>query len=227
MPVHHPDPERLLEYAAGSASPAMSVLIATHLALCPSCRKSVDRLERMGGAMLESLGEEPGLAAMSHGAFDSLLARLDEGESLQTVPKAPAFDPLPGVELPEPVRKTLKELGTPLQWKSRGKGIEEAAIPFGQDDAEADKMILLRIQPGQAVLEHTHDGGEELTMVLSGGFSDSSGHYVRGDIQTADDQVVHKPIADEGEVCICLAVVEGSLRFTGTVGRVLNFFIRA
>ena len=39
------------------------------------------------------------------------------------------------------------------------QGIEEAEIPLPDDDDDV-KMSFLRIQPGRAVLEHTHDGGE-------------------------------------------------------------------
>jgi len=225
MPVHHPEPERLLEYAAGAASPAMSVLIAAHISMCPTCRATVERLERLGGQMIESLGEDKDVVSMSSGAFDALLEKLDTPESLPVRTMDADFDPLPGVDLPAPLRETLFDLGHTLEWRSRGKGIEEAEIPL-PDDGDNVKMSFLRIQPGRAVLEHTHDGGEELTMVLAGGFSDEHGHYVRGDVQTGDDELIHKPIADEGEVCVCLAVVEGSLRFTGPVGRVLNLFMR-
>ncbi|MCR9257325.1 MAG: ChrR family anti-sigma-E factor [Alphaproteobacteria bacterium] len=226
MPVHHPEPERLMEYAAGAASPAMDVLIAAHLSLCPTCRKTVERLERMGGHMLESLGSDEDVVSMSPGAFDALLEKLDLPEEAPQAAAGDEIDPLPGVDLPAPIRETLRNLERPLEWRNRGKGIEEAEIPLPVDVDDSVRMSLLRIQPGRAVLEHTHDGGEELTMVLAGGFSDEHGHYVRGDVQTGDDELIHKPIADEGEVCVCLAVVEGNLRFTGPVGRVLNLFMR-
>jgi len=228
MPVHHPDPERLLEYAAGAASPAMDVLIATHISMCPTCRKTVERLEAMGGHMLDSLGEDEAVSTMSPGAFDALLERLDapEGDRPQEIVAEAPSDPLPGVDLPAPVREAVLSQGGVIEWRSLAKGIEEAEIPMPALEGDDVRMTLLRIQPGRAVLEHTHHGGEELTMVLAGGFSDASGHYTRGDVQTGDDSLTHKPIADEGEVCICLAVVEGSLRFTGPVGRVLNLFMR-
>ena len=45
-------------------------------------------------------------------------------------------------------------------------------------------------------------------------------------IAYADDDVDHRPIADEGEDCLCFAVTEGSLRLTGPVGRFFAPFLR-
>ena len=72
---------------------------------------------------------------------------------------------------------------------------------------------------------HTHHG-TELTLVLTGGFKDEDGHYVAGDVAFADGDVDHKPIADEGEDCICFAVTAGRLQLTGPVGRWFAPFIR-
>jgi putative transcriptional regulator len=72
---------------------------------------------------------------------------------------------------------------------------------------------------------HTHDGSE-LTLVLAGGFSDESGHFVRGDVAEADPSINHQPVADPGEDCLCLAVTDAPIRLTGPFGRLLNPFLR-
>ena len=51
--------------------------------------------------------------------------------------------------------------------------------------------------------------------MLKGGFTDSTGHYRRGDIAIADSEVDHRPRADDDEDCICFAVSEAPLRLTG------------
>ncbi len=73
-------------------------------------------------------------------------------------------------------------------------------------------MRLLRIPAGKPVPEHSH-GGRELTLVLAGSFSDETGRFARGDIEDADENLEHQPIADEGEDCICLAVTDAPLKF--------------
>src|SRR5580693_5661168 len=56
MPVqHHPDLAHLAGYAAGAIDEAASLLVATHLALCPHCRSVLGRIEAMGGEVLERL----------------------------------------------------------------------------------------------------------------------------------------------------------------------------
>src|SRR5207245_3768 len=55
----HPDDSLLIEYAAGSLDEATALLVATHLALCPDCRRPVRRAEAVGGALLESAPSEP------------------------------------------------------------------------------------------------------------------------------------------------------------------------
>jgi putative transcriptional regulator len=65
-----------------------------------------------------------------------------------------------------------------------------------------------------------------LTLVLAGGFSDASGHYLKGDVAVADPSVDHRPVADAGADCLCLAVTDAPLRLTGRFGRYLNAFLR-
>jgi putative transcriptional regulator len=71
------------------------------------------------------------------------------------------------------------------------------------------------------VPEHTHQG-LELTLVLSGAFSDSTGHYAAGDLQEADNEIQHQPRADAGKDCICLAITEAPLLFKRFAARVVQ-----
>jgi len=81
------------------------------------------------------------------------------------------------------------------------------------------------VKAGAALPQHTHEGAE-YTLLLTGGFSDETGHYRRGDVAIADPSIDHRPVADEGEDCICLAVTDAPLRLTGRFGRYLNFLAR-
>ena len=71
---------------------------------------------------------------------------------------------------------------------------------------------LLKIQPGAAIPHHDHSG-QELTLVLQGGFSDETGVYHRGDVCTGEAGKPHTPVGLEGEPCICFAVSLGGYRF--------------
>ncbi len=58
--------------------------------------------------------------------------------------------------------------------------------------------------------------------MLEGGFSDAYGHYLAGDVSVADSEVTHQPVADDDGDCICLAVTDAPLRFTGPLGSLIN-----
>ena len=63
-------------------------------------------------------------------------------------------------------------------------------------------LRLLLIPAGQAVPEHGHRG-LELTLVLSGAFSDATGHFQAGDLEVADEALGHTPHATD-EVAVHL-----------------------
>jgi putative transcriptional regulator len=212
-PVHHPSEERLLDYASGALPEPMALLVATHLALCPGCRRRVAELEAVGGALLEALPPEP----VGDDSLARLLARLDRDEDAeQAAPVGDPGDPM----LPQPLRAYVGSLDQ-IAWRNLGP-MAEARLLTGFDRFTTR---LLRIGPGTALPHHTHVGSE-LTLVLQGGFSDVTGHYLRGDVAEADSELDHRPVADAGEVCVCLAVTDAPLRLTGWLGRMLNPFIR-
>lgn len=222
LPTHHIGEELLLDYAAGATTEAVSLLIASHLALCPMCRGQLAELEQVGGALLGALpGEEPDDAGL-----EAILARLDEDDEEPTTPvvsmAAPVVAPEAGdgILLPEPLRSYVgTDLGR-LGWKRRMRGLDECVLPVG-----GARVSLMRIHQGAAMPKHTH-AGNELTLVLTGGFTDARGSYLRGDVAVTDQHVDHQPVADLDEDCLCLAVVDAPLRLTGRVTRFLNPFLR-
>ncbi|MEQ8587781.1 MAG: ChrR family anti-sigma-E factor [Thalassobaculaceae bacterium] len=216
-PIHHPDEDVLLEYAAGKASQATSVMVATHLALCPTCRVEVRRLEALGGALVEA--ERP--VAMSAGALTAVLSRLDEADEVIEAP-ADMCDPETRSLIPQPLRGYLGNGLDALPWRTRGIGIREAALDLGDPSI---RTSLVRIAPGCSVLGHTH-GDIETTMVLKGAFNDTTGRYARGDVAVATADLDHAPVAEADEECICLIIVEGGLKFTGPLSRLMNPFVR-
>jgi putative transcriptional regulator len=45
-------------------------------------------------------------------------------------------------------------------------------------------------------------------------------------VAEADHEVDHRPVADEGEDCLCLVVTDAPLKLTGRLGRLVNPFVR-
>lgn len=220
MPTHHPSEELLIDYAAGAAREPVALLVATHLALCPECRAAVARLEALGGALFQDAAPEP-LAADALAQALSSLDAAPEPPAGAATGAASAPEAALDLRVPRPLRDYLGDLDR-AAWRRRGP-IAEAAVLA---DFPGFKTRVLRIPGGTAIPQHTHEGSE-WTLVLAGGFSDSQGHYLRGDVADADAAVEHRPVADAGEECICLAVTDAPLRFTGPMGRVLNLFTRS
>ena len=153
-------------------------------------------------------------------AMDRALARLEVPESLEERPEPAEQQPV-DPRVPRPLRDYLKGSLDALPWKSRGSVAEAEVLT----DFPGIKTRLLRIKGGTALPQHSHEG-MEYTLLLAGGFSDESGHYLRGDVAEADPSVDHRPLADPGEDCICLAVTDAPLRLTGPLGKYFNFFAR-
>ena len=215
---HHLSDEYLVEYAAGSLDDAESIVVSSHICMCPECRARVETYESVGAVLLEG-GETE---AVSNDALDAVMAMIDKPVSARdTGPKPIEFDRATLEMIPPPARAYLPADLAALNWKKLARGVEEAGLV---DDGEM-RVSLLRVRPGRKMPAHTHSG-EEYTLVLDGGYRDAHGHYRRGDIGVADGGVDHAPVADDDRPCLCLLVRKGSARLTGPVGRLLNPFIR-
>ena len=212
---HHPSDELLLDYAAGSLREGWSIAIATHLALCPHCRRQIDVMENVGGSMLGTIEA----SSTAGSAFDDLLRRMEgvPQESPIVAGTAAAKDAGRPV-LPEPLRGYLGCDLDLLRWKRLGRGAYQVLVATRENESV---VRLLRIPAGRPVPAHTH-GGLELTVVLCGAFSDATGEYGSGDIQQADETLRHQPHATPGEDCICLAVTDAPLQFNSLFVRLLQ-----
>lgn len=215
LPTHHLADELLLDYAAGVCDEAVSLLIASHLTLCPSCRTRAEHLDAVGGEMMAALQPQ----AMADDALERLLGRLDEPEA--PAPARPAANANASAVLPRVLQDYVGGSADQIPWKPLGLGVDHCELSV----EGRSRAVLLRVPPGRAVPQHTHEGNEYV-LVLQGGFSDQCGHFGRGDVESADGSVDHRPVADPGEVCICLAVLDGPMRLTSVIGRALNHFIK-
>ena len=65
-----------------------------------------------------------------------------------------------------------------------------------------------------------------MTLVLQGAYRDEMDDFHRGDIEVADEDVRHTPIAFGPEDCICLTATDARLRFTSMLPRLAQPFLR-
>ncbi|MGC8201873.1 ChrR family anti-sigma-E factor [Aliiroseovarius sp. PTFE2010] len=204
---HHISEPLLAAYAAGNLSKPFELVVAAHVSMCDTCRASLSAHESAGGVVMD---------ATSAPVSDDLKARVFDGLDADFL--APAPPKRQGI-YPGPIAELL---GTkPPKWSSLGLGVKQSIL---HDDDHGSARLLL-IPPGQAVPDHGHNG-LELTMVLQGAFHDETGHFGVGDVETADHDLEHTPIADDGLPCICLAATDAPLRFNSMIPRLLQPFFR-
>ena len=212
---HHISDDLLVSYAAGSLAEGWSIAVATHLALCPACRRGLAVAESIGGELIETMADDAAL----DDSWASVRSRLQHPPkrpavgSRQTTPPAGH-----GGGLPEPLRSYVGGDLDTLRWRAVGRGAYQILI--GTADRET-KVRLLRIPAGKPVPEHGH-GGRELTLVLSGSFVDGENVFARGDIEDADASLTHQPIATPEADCVCLAVTDAPLKFRSWIVRAIQ-----
>ncbi len=213
---HHPSEAFLLDYATGAMSEAWCLAVATHLAMCPRCREEVEELEALGGAMLmgmDTMGISSALSEHNAQALSDVPQDLPTHHS--------AIDGTDRPTIPEPLRGYLGGDLADLKWQRFGVGAAQIIVPTGDPNCTAR---LLRIPAGKPVPQHSHNG-LEFTLVLTGSFSDHVGEFGPGDIQEADGDLLHQPRAGAEEDCVCLAITDAPLRFSGLAARLVQPFI--
>lgn len=208
---HHPGDELLLAYGAGTLDEATSLLVATHLALCPRCRRRLDLAESIGG---EWMNRTRANGTVDETGSDSAMAFAPEDDE----PAGPATAGSGPFLLPQPLRGYAGGDAADLGWRAVGGGIRQVRL---KTRGKGAKARLLSIAAGTRVPEHSH-GGEELTLVLAGSLYDRGKWYRRGDVDAADASVVHRPAAGPEQDCICLAAADARLKFSGVIPRLLQ-----
>lgn len=209
---HHIDETWLLAYSSGSLPEGLTLAVATHIAMCDSCRDTVRRFDALGGDVLTSVQPQEDTKSSLAAIFD----RADAIEAQeQSTPK-----PAPSA-LPKPLQCYISGGFDDIKWRSIGMGAKQAIIC---DDGQSTARLLY-IPSGMALPDHGHQG-VEMTVVLQGAFWDGDQRFGAGDVECASPDVEHQPIADIGEDCICLAATDAPLRFKSMLPRLLQPIIR-
>ena len=210
--AHHPDYSWLEQYAAGAVPLPVALCIATHADFCGECRRQIELLQSVGGALLEQLAPTP----VAEDLLQRVLARID------SEPAATAALPQPAEDVPAPLRPLVPQGYDALGWARILPRMRAALLKAGDRSFQS---MLHRVQPGGGVPRHDHRG-LELTVVLRGSFSDEHGVYGPGDFLQCEPGVCHHPVAALHEECLCLTVQQAPVRFTGLFWRLLNPLLR-
>jgi len=214
MPSYHPDTSILNDYAAGSLQTSVAIAVKAHMEMCAECRRQVNQIENTGAFFLES-----SQSSVSGSLFDRLMNRINQDE--QTVANTEAASPATKYEshsgLPTVVQKLLKQPIESINWRKLGKKLRFARIKTGD---HINELAMYHILAGGKVPHHRHKS-DEITLVLKGSFSDEDGVYRKGDFILRTVGEKHSIAATQNEDCLCLAVQEKPIAFTGLF-RLLN-----
>jgi putative transcriptional regulator len=208
---YHPEPENLLTCSAGAMPEALAAVMASHLDMCPDCRREISILESIGGVLLEDL--QPVL--LSHGA---MATAKDGGARIFSSSAAQATD------VPRPIQRFVGPTLGSVRWRRVVPGIWQYAIPLSPPSNSSASLRLMKVSPGLALPDHGHSG-PEMTLILQGAFRDKGVTYRPGDFIELDNSAGHAPIADSSGECICLVATGGRMRFRSFITRTVRRFL--
>jgi putative transcriptional regulator len=221
MIKHHPKFELLQSFVKGELPASLSAGIAIHADMCPECQEKIFQLtEQLSYASFEEayldrfiVEEDDTLDNTDDVDFDQAIAAITESSDIDIVE--------PKVEKTITFKEQVYTLPSVLNNMEFGKkaNIGKLARARIQLDENEIHSSLLHIEPGGSVPEHTHNGFE-LTVLISGTFSDEAGDYEAGDFIMLDKQHQHHPISEQG--CLCFTVANDSLHFTQGINKLLN-----
>lgn len=209
---HHLTEPLLMGYAAGTLPEAFNLVVATHISMCDDCRAALAEYDAVGGEVM--LDAEP--VAVAEDALAATLAMIEAGVG------SPASAPVrqKNSVFPGPLQDYVSGDLDSLKWRKVGGGVSQLVLKISNDAS----VRLLRIPAGTAVPDHGHRG-TELTLVLQGAFTDEEDRFGAGDVEIANEDLHHTPVAEQGMDCICLAATDAPLRFNGLVPRIAQRFI--
>jgi putative transcriptional regulator len=213
---HHLSDTTLGAFTAGTLMESISLVVASHLSLCRVCQAKHNQLEYIGGMHLL----QGPTSTLSDGFLQKTLLRLGNQEIASSQIHANSNLHVNDT-FPAPLREFVPTELKNIEWNSLAPGIK--GHPLTELNTGNGTLSLLKISPGMSIPDHSHQG-TELTLVLKGSFSDKIGQFGVGDIADLDDSTKHQPIADTSEACICLIATDASLKFTGLMPRLVQYF---
>lgn len=206
---HHIPDDVLMGYATGTLAKAFDLVLATHVSLSDDARARLETFEALGGAVLDGLDT----ADVADDSLEQTMAKI-RGMAPIELPVTAAGT------FPAPLQSIVGGDEDAVRWRALGGGVKQCVL----HSDEGGTARLLLIPAGKAMPAHSHHG-TEMTLVLKGAFRDEDGVFARGDIEVADTETNHQPVAEPGEDCICLVATNAKLKFQGLLPRIAQPFV--
>lgn len=213
--TYHPEDDVLLKYVSGQYDTAYSLVLAAHVSQCIRCQNSVALHQEIGGQALKA--QEP--VSMNVSALE-LLER-PAVETQLPAPKPADYSKTFGMKTPSILSTYLGKALDSIKWQSLTPSLKQHVI---KSDGKAVARLLW-MAPGKSVPPHGHQG-EEMTLILSGGYYDGDEAYTAGDLHIADHKTPHVPVAMEDKPCLVLTATDEPLVFSGIIPKLLQPFYK-
>ena len=197
----HPDSATLMSFAAGALAEPLAAACSVHASMCGACRDELRDMELVGAALLGSTPAPYGkVTAPARPPEPALAERAsnDHGGSTD--------------ELPVPLARKYGLALDRIPWQRLAPGVWQHRLALSP--GAQGELYFIKLAPGCRLPLHGHTGAE-LTVVLTGAFTDASGEFRRGDMQDIDNATEHQPLGDREEGCICLVAAEGPYLLKG------------
>lgn len=213
MVKYHPDAPLLTDYAAGSLPPAHALCIATHLYYCTACKLKLRELTVLGAELFQHQAPLP----VSATGFDRLLKKVENLAQSSARDNVEANEVIRQSGLPKPLHKLARGNLDNLKWRRIGRSFR-----FSKLEVDPHHLTtLVRIAAGGSIPHHRHEG-DEITVVISGSFSDYEDQYRPGDfvVRTPDER--HRLTASQDGDCLCLIVLDAPIVMSNWIYRLLR-----
>lgn len=197
----------------------MSLMVAAHCEMCPECSEFIQRLNEVGGEVLESEIVESGCERQFATIMDDILANDIEPSYLRKSHTGAVCEPtiaFDGKTFPVP-RALSKFITKDLVWSSYLGRMSHANISIGGGNLAQ----FIFMESGAGVPEHTHKGNE-VTLVLDGEFCDGLSVYRNGDLAFMNGSHKHTPRVETEEGCLVFSIIDQPLQFTNNWARIIN-----
>lgn len=209
MSQHDDGEEQLLaEYLLGTLPPEEAAEVAARLRADPALRAEADALSEVLGTMALSLPPEAPPPELRERILDSIGDEVLGPLGRFSAKVAALFD-----LTADRARELLRRLEDAAAWSAGPcEGISLLHVAGGPRVATAD-VGFVRLEPGVQFPHHSH-GGDEVGLILQGGFLDSDGReYHPGEAAHHGPGSDHDFTALPGEICVFAVVVFGGVKF--------------
>jgi putative transcriptional regulator len=215
MTKWHPSNDQLIEFSSGSCSSAMSIALSTHLHFCNECCMKVSENEAAAAVLFE----KQDAIKVESDSFTKLMNRIQNEVPVPVVAEQPKQD----TRFPKVISKLIDGDTESLDWEKPMKNLRVSRL---LTDETGLILGLHHMKSGSRVPHHSHQGNE-ISIVVEGGFSDELGSYGPGDFIHLSSDHQHSPQADADGDCWLVSLVEAPVKLTGPLGWVVNPFLKA